>query len=389
MFDAKSILDALMRGGAPAQGRPSDAGSIGGLEDLLRQLPGGQSSQPADEPARAPRGRAAPDEDDDAPPSRARTRRARPADEEEEDAPADPRAASAPQGSGGLEDVLRNILGGQGGNIGDILGKLQQQAGQPGGIGDILGQVFGQATSGAREGAERIDEATGASRRAREAATQLTGRAPEDLISQIKELLAQNQLGTGAALGGLGALLLGTKTGRSLATNAAKIGGLALIGGLAYKAYQNYQQGQPASTDRRAQPAQLLAAPEGSGFEAGAGDNDRAMLLIRAMIAAAAADGRIDEKEQEKILGGLKQGGLDSAAQQFLAREFDSPATVEDLAGAVASQEEGVQVYTAARIAIDPDAEDEHEFLEALAEALGIDEQLAAHIDATARGAGA
>jgi len=369
MFDAKSILDALMRGGAQPQGRQSEGrqGDIGGLEDLLRQLPGGQASQPAeDEPARAPRGRVSRDEDDDA--------------------PANSRTAPGSQGPGGLEDILRNVLGGQGGNLTDILGKLQQQAGQPGGIGDILGQVFGQATSGVREGAERLDQATGASRRARETTSQLTGRSPEDLVAQIKELIANNQLGTGAALGGLGALILGTGAGRSLAASAAKLGSLALIGGLAYKAYQNYQQGEPVQTGRKAAPTPLLAAPEGSGFEASAAGNDRATLLIRAMIAAAAADGRIDDKEQQKILGGLQQAGLDSAAQQFLSREINAPATVEDLAAAVTSQEEGVQVYTAARIAIDPDAEDEHEFLEALAEALDIDEELAAHIDATARG---
>ena len=52
------------------------------------------------------------------------------------------------------------------------------------------------------------------------------------------------------------------------------------------------------------------------------------------------------------------------------------------------SQEEAVQVYTAARVTVDPDAEEEHEFLVALAERLGIDDALAAHIDATARSAG-
>ena len=67
------------------------------------------------------------------------------------------------------------------------------------------------------------------------------------MLAQLKELIANNQLGAGAALGGLGTLVLGTGTGRSLAGSAIKLGGLALIGGLAYKAYQNYQQGQPAA----------------------------------------------------------------------------------------------------------------------------------------------
>ena len=258
--------------------------------------------------------------------------------------------------------------------MGDILGKLGQQAGGSGGIADILKQVLGQATSGVKEGAGRIDDATGASRYARDAVGQATGRSPDDMLAQLKELIANNPLGAGAALGGLGALVLGTGTGRSLAGSAIKLGGLALIGGLAYKAYQNYQQGQPPLTGATAPQQQaLLAAPEGSGFEPAAVTNDQATLLIRAMIAAAAADGRIDAQEQKKILGGLQQAGLDGAAQQFLAREIANPATVDDLAAAVSSQEEAVQVYTAARVAVDPDEEEEHEFLAALAERLGID----------------
>ena len=239
MFDPKSLLDALVRGNA--QQSPG-ASSGGGLEDLLRNfLP---------------------------------------------NAGADASRSGSPQttnlqpeqGSSGnpLGDLLSKLQqGGQGGGgLGDILGKLQQQAGGAGGIADILGQVFGQAKSGVREGAGRIDQATGASDRARDAMGQLTGRSPDELVAQIKELIANNQMGAGAALGGLGALILGTGAGRSLAGSAIKLGGLALIGGLAYKALQNYQQGLPPLTGgKAAAPAQaLLAAPGGSGFEAEAVD---------------------------------------------------------------------------------------------------------------------
>ena len=381
MFDAKSILDALVRGGGQQQRQQDD---LAGISDMLKQLAGADRSAPAAGPREvASPGRGRDSDDDETHEERAPQRRA-----------AMPRADDAIPGrdaqGGGLDDLLRNVLGGQGGGLGEILGKLGQQAGGSGGIADILKQVLGQATSGVKEGAGRIDDATGASRYARDAVGQATGRSPEDVLAQLKELIASNQLGSGAALGGLGALVLGTGTGRSLAGSAIKLGGLALIGGLAYKAYQNYQQGQPLLTGGQPQQRQaLLAAPEGSGFEPAAVSNDHATLLIRAMIAAAAADGRIDAQEQKKILGGLQQAGLAGAAQQFLAREIETPATVDDLAAAVASKEEAVQVYTAARVTVDPDAEGEHEFLVALAERLGIDDDLAAHIDATARNAGA
>jgi uncharacterized membrane protein YebE (DUF533 family) len=348
MLDAKSILDGLLRGGAQS---PGQQGGLGDLGNLLRNL-----APPAAEEAPT------------------RSAQASPA----------PSAGPQGQGQGSLEEMLRSAMAGQGG-VGDVMAKLQQQGG---GLAEILGQVLGQATAGVREGATRIDDATGASRQARDVLAQATGRSPEEVIAQLKELIAKHQTGAGAALAGLSALLLGTAAGRSLTKSAVTLGSLALIGGLAYKAYQNYQQGRPILDGQKAQPQSLLAAPEGSGFEPGAVSNDRATLLIRAMIAAAAADGRIDAKEQQAIVGGLKQVGLDGAAEQFLLREVNNPATVAELANAVSSPEEAVQVYTAARVAVDPDIEEEHAFLAALAEGLGIDDNLAAQIDAAARSAG-
>jgi uncharacterized membrane protein YebE (DUF533 family) len=350
MFDAKSLLDSLVRGAS--QRTPGDTSS-GGLEDLLRQFMPSASN---------------------------------------------PRMQMQSGESSGGGNPLGDLLGklqqaGQGGGgLSEILGKLQQQAGQgAGGLTDILGQVLGQATSGVREGAGRIDQATGASAKARDALGQATGRSPDELIAQVKDLLAKNQLGAGAALGGLGALILGTGAGRSLAGSAAKLGGLALIGGLAYKAYQNYQQGLSPMTGagKAAGPQALLAAPDGSGFEPEVATHDHATVLIRAMIAAAAADGRIDAAEQQKILGSLGQGGLDDSARKFLTAELNNPATVDALAEASTSPEEAAQIYTAARVAIDVDSDEEHEFLTALAAKLGIDDELAAHIDATARAAAA
>lgn len=367
MFDAKSLLEQLVnppRQAATSQspgledllgsllgGGKSGGAAAGGLEDLLRNMvAGGQGGKSAG-------------------------------------------------GGGGLGDLLRNMLPDQGasaggagsdGGLGDILGKLQRQAGGSGGsqggggsITDILGDLLGQATSGAREGAGRIGEATGA----REALERMSGgKSADDLLAQLKELITSNQLGAGAALGGLGALILGTKTGRQVAVSAAKLGALALIGGLAYRAYTNYAQGRPAVADRNLVPE---AAPSGSGFEPQAISNQSAALYIRAMIAAAAADGRIDGAEQQKIIGGLKQAGIDAGAEEFLANELNNPATIDDIVANVTSPQEAVQVYTAARISIEPDTGGETRFLAELANRLGIDDRLAAHIDAAARSAAA
>ncbi|MGL1278513.1 DUF533 domain-containing protein, partial [Vibrio parahaemolyticus] len=86
---------------------------------------------------------------------------------------------------------------------------------------------------------------------------------------------------------------------------------------------------------------------------------------------------------------GLGGAGMPEAARAFLAKEIAAPASIEEIAAAVGSEEEAVQVYTAARITVDPAVEEEHAFLVALADALGLDEGLAAHIDSAARSAAA
>ena len=404
MFDAKSLIEILMKGAAPQPapapaaaggglgdilgqlaGAGGGAGGLGGLGDILGKLAGaGQGGGHAPAPHAAPAGGGGLEDI---------LKGLLPGGGGQ--APAPHAAPAGGGGLGGLGDILGKLggagAGGAGagglGGLGDILGKLQQQAGAGGGsLMDVLGKALGQASEGVREGAGRIGEATGAREAMGRAAGQVTGgQSADDVLAKLKELVAQHQLGAGAAAGGLGGLVLGTRTGRSLAASAAKIGALALIGGLAYKAFQNYQQGRPLITGASA----LEAAPNGSGFEPQAVTNDQAVLYLRAMIGAAAADGRIDEAEQAKILGSLNQGGgaLDEHARAFLQNEVNNPASPDDLAAAVQSPEQALQVYTAARFAIDPDERSESRYLAQLAAALGIDNDLAAHIEATARSA--
>ena len=194
----------------------------------------------------------------------------------------------------------------------------------------------------------------------------------------------KNNPGAAAALAGaLGALVLGTRTGRSVATDAAKLGGLVLIGGLAYKAYQNHQAGKPVLGGEASAPS---AAPSGSGFEAAGQSNEHAMLYLRAMIAAAASDGVISNSERDRIMSGLGQAGLDPSASDFLESEFRHPASVAELAAGAGSPEIAAQVYAAARVAIEPHSEAERQFLRDLASALDLDADLVAHIDAGASG---
>ncbi len=266
-----------------------------------------------------------------------------------------------------------------GGGIADALTRVSQGGGQGGGgLMDTLTGVLSQATQGLKDGAND----SGLTNAASGAVTRVSGgQTPNDLVGKVKSIVAENQLAAGAVLGGLGGLLLGTKTGREMAGGAAQLGAAALIGGLAYKAYQNYKSGQPLiATDGPVQ-----AAPAGSGFEPQAMSNDTAVRVIRAMIAAAAADGRIDEREREKILSAFRQSGAEKEAEAFLGREIASPASAAALAEGVRSETEALEVYTAARIAIKVDTNAEQNFLADLATRLGIDPALATQIDAAAR----
>jgi uncharacterized membrane protein YebE (DUF533 family) len=278
-----------------------------------------------------------------------------------------PQAGAAPSGADGA-----------GGGLADVLSRVTQDGGQGGGglVGTLTG-VLAQATQGVRDGAND----SGLTNAARGAVTRVTGQAPEDIVSRVTSIASQNQLATGAVLGGLGGLLLGTKTGRELTGDAVQLGAAALIGGLAYKAYQNYKSGQPMI----ATGGPVAAAPAGTGFEPQAISNETAVRILRAMIAASAADGRIDERESEKIFSTFRRSGADKEAEAFLTREIQSPATAAILAEGVRSETEAIEVYTAARIAIDPDTPAEQTFLADLAARLNIAPALAAQIDTAAR----
>lgn len=271
---------------------------------------------------------------------------------------------------------------GQQGGLGGVLGGLAGQVQRSGGIGGLAGQILTQATQGLGDAARQ----TGVQQGASDALGRVTGgRTTDDLFAQAKGALANNPALATAVLGGLGALVFGTKTGRSVAGSAAKLGGLALIGGLAYKAYQNYQAGKPMLDGNQQQP--VLPAPAGTGFEPQAATEATALTFIRAMIAAAAADGHIDTQERDAILGGLKEAGLDAEAHEWLAQELAKPASIDQLANAAETPELATQIYTAARIAINPDTPAEKDFLAGLAGSLGLDAELVANIDAAAAAA--
>ena len=90
------------------------------------------------------------------------------------------------------------------------------------------------------------------------------GGSVRDRAGEAMQTAKNNPMKTGA----IAAVLLGTKTGRSIAGNALAIGGLAAIAGLGYQAYKNYQSGQAPAAPSDAPSANnpvLLPPPVESG----------------------------------------------------------------------------------------------------------------------------
>lgn len=201
-----------------------------------------------------------------------------------------------------------------------------------------------------------------------------------------------------AIAGGLASYLLKGKRRRHYGYgygSSAKLSGMALVAGLAYKAWQQYQaQNRTAATT--AQPAPQgagartlegtdIPAAEGTRFHpAGREEDSRAQLLLSAMIAAAKADGYIDSEEQEAIFGRIDDLDLDAETKGFVMDEMRKPISIDEIARRTPDQEAAVEVYLASLLAIDPDHPAEKAYLDMLAARLNLPGDLVAQIRRTA-----
>jgi uncharacterized membrane protein YebE (DUF533 family) len=94
-------------------------------------------------------------------------------------------------------------------------------------------------------------------------------------------------------------------------------------------------------------------------------------LLVQAMVAAAAADGHIDDLERAQILQRAGDAGLDPDTQAFLRAELDAPKSLAAIVGA-ARPEIAADLYAASCAAISLDSEAERVYLDTLATRLNV-----------------
>jgi uncharacterized membrane protein YebE (DUF533 family) len=191
---------------------------------------------------------------------------------------------------------------------------------------------------------------------------------------------------TGAAAGGALALLLGSKGGRKLGSKVLKYGSMAALGALAWKVYQDHQarqQAQPAAGG----PGPPQAMTAGRSFAALPAPQLElhSQAMLKAMIAAAKADGHMDDRERGLVEAELMRLDADPSTRQWVAEELRRPVDPADVAAAATTPEMGAEVYLASVLVADETTTMERAYLDHLARELRLDAGLKADLEARAR----
>ncbi len=191
------------------------------------------------------------------------------------------------------------------------------------------------------------------------------------LLGQFMDSGAASGFAGGMA-GGLASSLLASKSGRKMGKSALKLGGMAAVGALAYTAYQRFTNtdntdATPATSANHKSMSKLLLAPSGSAFLPEESDHSAnellGLTLVRAMIAVARADGRLDAQESQIIFQKINSLGLDSESQNLLVQEMGHPVDVDAIVNSASSPEIAAEIYIASLLAVDVDNAAEKAYL--------------------------
>ncbi len=190
-------------------------------------------------------------------------------------------------------------------------------------------------------------------------------------------------MGGGGMASGLGGQLIGGLLGGGGAPGGGQTGSsgfgskavMGVLGGLAVTALTKYASGKMSGGGDGGGAMSALGGLFGGDEAPPSHDydddeaNSRAEFLIRAMVNAAKADGRVDEQEEQNILQRLGDIGQEEA--DFLRDELTSPL---DTQGFIRSIPRGMEreVYAMSLLGIELDEQAEAEYLSELAQGLGL-----------------
>lgn len=197
---------------------------------------------------------------------------------------------------------------------------------------------------------------------------------------------------TGAVAGGALALLLGSKSGRRMGGKALKYGSVAALGALAWTTYRDWQSRQPAQGSPAAAPAPATQAvsvpapamPSSFALLPAPQLEDHSWIMLKAMLAAARADGHMDERERGLVEAELHRLEADPALRARVDAELRRPVEPAEVATGIDSPEAAAEVYLASVLVVDQTSTMERAYLDALAAQLQLPASLKAELEARA-----
>jgi uncharacterized membrane protein YebE (DUF533 family) len=201
---------------------------------------------------------------------------------------------------------------------------------------------------------------------------------------RVKAAAQGNPLGsllTGAGGGALAAgtigLLMGSKKARKIGGKALTYGGLAALGVVAYKAFSTWQRNSAA-------PGQLQA-PRTVDRVPAAEAEFHGQAVLRALIAAAKADGHIDDRERQLIDESIAQMTEDREMRDWVDRELRKPLDPAEIAASATTPEIGAEMYLASLLMVDEENFMERAYLDELARSLRLDPAFKVELERQAR----
>ena len=178
--------------------------------------------------------------------------------------------------------------------------------------------------------------------------------------------------GGGALAAGAMGLLLGNKSARKIGGKAITYGGLAALGVLAYKAYGNWQASQGTAPQTEPQTIDRIPPVQ---------VEQHSQAILKALVAAAKADGHIDDRERELIEGEFHKISGDSGVQDWLKAELNKPLDPAEVARAASTPEMAAEMYIASVMLVDEEHFMERAYLDELAKQLKLEPGLKAELE--------
>ena len=244
-------------------------------------------------------------------------------------------------GGGGLGDLMSGGGGAPGGGLGGLLGGLLGGGAPSGGLGGAGGGMGGLG----------------------------------------------GMLGAGMGGGLLGAILGGrsSRTGGG-GSGLMRMGGAAVLTALAARAFKAWQAQQAEATAGRGAATPVhLPAPQPTEGTVAADDHPFGLAVVRAMIAAAKADGSIDGGERERIFAEVEKLDLESEEKGFVFQALEERSDPTAIARLATNDSQKAELYLASRLVATPDTSSERAWLDALAHALNMPAGLRQSLDAQAK----